>query len=601
MRVSTVDFFQRAMDNFSLQQSMINDTQSRISSGTRILSPADDPIGSMQTLNFRYESSKIDQFLRNIDSAASTLEYEDSILNSVTNTYHRLKELTVAAGNASLSNTDRAAIADEMSERLSELQSLANTRAANGDYIFAGYTLNHQPVQIDSNSNYIFQGDDGQRTMMLGESTIVAISDSGKDIFFNIPTNQVVGNALDGFVALTSPAGALVNSGTLSKLNVNDLILNNVPIPASINDNVSTTDASASAIAIVAAINSQFKLHGVEAIANPTSVNLGIYTPNVLTANQFTINGVAVLDNTGTEASLLDSVNALTSQTGVTATQPGGAGTAILLTAQDGRNVQLQTNGASTANFANFNLTAGALNEVMNATITLRDHHTITIGGATPGHAGFVRGSYPVVNNTGTGVISKPVIIDNIVNPAAKYSIVFNAGGTTYNIIDDSTNQPLTGFTNVSYISGQNIEFNGIRLNITGTPNAGDVFGVELKTLATQDVFTSLKNLINGISGVSLTSEQLSHDIGQGLDNLDFAESILMQVRAKIGARLNIVDSQKNFNSALQLIAQQNLSRVADLDYSQAITQLSQYTFTLEAAQQSFVKIQGLSLFYFLR
>ncbi len=602
MRVSTLDFFQQAMANFTQQQLNINNTQSQISSGNSILTPADDPIGAMQTLNYRVEVSKYDQFLSNVDSAQSSLEYEDAILAAVTSIYQRIKELTVQAGNAGLNNMDRSAIAAEMTERLAELQGLANTRAANGDYIFAGYTLNHQPVETDNQGNYIFQGDDGQRTMMLAESTLVAISDSGKNIFFSIPTDRVVGNSLNGYVSVTGAAGSLVTAGTLSKLNVNDLTLNNIPIPASMNDTVSTSDASASAISIAAAINSQTMLHGVEASVNPTSVNLGIYTPSTLTVNQFSINGVPVIDNVGTEASLLLSINTLTDQTGVTASQPGGAGTAILLAAADGRNVQLQTSGGSIATFANFNMTATALNEVMSSTVTLRCHHPMMIGGAFPSHAGLTRGTYNVVSNTGTGIISEPVIIGNVPNPSAKYSIVFNAGGTTFNIVDDSNpTQPLTGFANVPYVQGAAIQFNGISVNITGSPNSGDVFAIELETLATQDIFTSLTNLINGINGGTLNSEQLSYVIGLGLDNLSSAEDILMQTRAQVGARLNIVDSQKNFNNALQLIAQENLSNVADLDYSKAITELTQYTFTLEAAQKSFVKIQSLSLFNFLR
>lgn len=600
MRVSTLDFFQRSIDIFTQQQTLINNTQAKIASGKKILSPAEDPIGAMKTLSYRYEITKIDQFLKNVQTADSDLEYEDSILSSITNIYHRLKELAISAGNGSLSPGDRDAIATEMSERLLELQSLANTRAASGDYIFSGFNQNQQPVLTDSVGNYIYAGDNGQRSIMLGESTLVPVSDSGKEIFFNIPSERVVANAFNGYVSLVGTASALVNSGTLIPLGTNDLSINNVSIPAAVSDNISTTDSMASAIAIAFAINSQFALHGVEAVANPTSVNMGIYTPNTLAANQFSINGVAIIDTTGTESSLLTSVNAVSTLTGVTASQPGGAGTAIIFTANDGRNVQLQTNGTATASFANFDLTSGPLDQVQNGTVTLRDHHDIMIGGAFPQHAGLVRGTYPVVNNTGTGVMATPVIIDNVANVAGKFSIVFNAGGTTFNIIDDSTNLPLTGFSNVVFTSGQNIEFAGVRVNITGTPNAGDVFGVELQQLATEDIFNSLNNLINSIKG-ALSSEELSYQIGVGLDSLDFAEGVLLQTRAKVGARLNIVESQMSFNSALQLIAQQNLSKVEDLDYSQAITQLSQFTFALEAAQQSFIKIQSLSLFYFLR
>ena len=44
----------------------------------------------------------------------------------------------------------------------------------------------------------------------------------------------------------------------------------------------------------------------------------------------------------------------------------------------------------------------------------------------------------------------------------------------------------------------------------------------------------------------------------------------------------------------------QILSELQDLDYTEALTQLSQQQFTLEAAQRSFMAVSGLSLFKFL-
>lgn len=602
MRVSTLDFFQKVIDNFSAQRDLINNTQARISSGKRILTAADDPIGAMQSLSLHFESSKIEQFTKNLDMAGSTLQYEDSILDSVTKVYQRLKELAIEAGNASLSHTDRKAIAAEMTERLDELKSLANTRAANGDYIFSGYNVFQEPVAVNNAGQYYYRGDDGQRSVMIGESSFVGISDPGKDLFFNLSTNKLIANSVNGLVAITTPIGAQVPAGSLNALTSTDLILNQFAIGASVTDGISTTDSAASAIAIANAINAQYSLHGIKVSVDPNVVNLGVFTQNTVGVGELTINGISIIDTTGTDLSIISAINAQTNLTGVSAAQPGGVGTNIILTANDGRNVQLQTTGGATASFTNFNMTAGALNNVVKSTITLRDHHAISIAGSMPANAGLTPGMYNVSNNTGTGVISQGVIVDNLPDRQAKYSIVFNAGGTTFTVYNDADPaQPVTGMSNVPYIAGNNIEFEGIRLTITGQPNAGDVFGVECEPLAHQDIFTSIKELINSISLANSSSTQLSYDIGVGLENLDFAEVTLLQSRARLGARLNIIESHKAFNSALDLIAKQNLSKIEDLDYSEAITRLTQYTFTLEAAQQSFVKIQSLSLFYFIR
>lgn len=602
MRVSTVDLYRRTVDNLTIQQAAINDLQLKISAGKRIINASDDPIGATKASNLRYEISKFNQFIKNADTAKGLLEYEDSILDSVSHLYQRLRELAISAGNASLGRDDREAVATEMEERLNELQDLVNAKDANGDYLFSGYKSKVQTVIKAENGQFVFQGDEGKRNISLSNTTSLTILDSGKNIFFNIPTDRVNGESFNGVANTTGASGTLVNSGTLIPLASTDLLINNVAIPASEIDGISTTDAASSGIAMASAINSQIAEHGVHAVTNPTVCNLGIYTPNPITGSQFTINGVNVLDPTATETSLILSINAITEQTGVTATQPGGAGTAIVLTAADGRNIQLQTSGGATANFANFDLTAGALDQVMHSTVTLRSHEAFNIQGALPSHAGFTAGTYSPSVNSGSGIVTQPVIIDTIENVNESYSIIFNNPPTTFNVVADSDpTTPLVGFTNVTYVPGQNIDFNGIRVAISGSPNAGDIFGVDLSVKPTQDIFTTITTLITSIRGLGADPTRYSYEIGQGLNSINYSESRLIEARAEVGVRINIADSQKDFNDKLNVLTQSILSEVEDLDYTAAITKLTQNSFILQAAQQSFVKVQSLSIFNYLR
>ena len=70
--------------------------------------------------------------------------------------------------------------------------------------------------------------------------------------------------------------------------------------------------------------------------------------------------------------------------------------------------------------------------------------------------------------------------------------------------------------------------------------------------------------------------------------------------RARVGSRLNLVESQTEANDAFQLTATETLSNVQDLDYAEAATRLQAQAVGLEAAQQSYIKIQDLSLFKYL-
>ena len=64
--------------------------------------------------------------------------------------------------------------------------------------------------------------------------------------------------------------------------------------------------------------------------------------------------------------------------------------------------------------------------------------------------------------------------------------------------------------------------------------------------------------------------------------------------------RLNRIDSLRESNDAFTLQLQETLSEVRDLDVTEAISRLNLQLVALQAAQQSYVRIQGLSLFNFL-
>lgn len=85
------------------------------------------------------------------------------------------------------------------------------------------------------------------------------------------------------------------------------------------------------------------------------------------------------------------------------------------------------------------------------------------------------------------------------------------------------------------------------------------------------------------------------------LADLDTAIDRISTLRAKIGARINAVDEQVRTNESFELAIQRVRSDIEDLDYAEAISLFNQQLTALQASQQSFVRIQDLSLFNFLR
>ncbi len=139
MRISTA-YPQRFNTNSMFeQQSKLNETQLKISSGKQYLSPAENPSAAAYSLGFKQSIGEATQHQDNIAAASQRLGLEETTLASVIETIQRLQELGLQgvsdSGNSVIA---RNAIAAEFEQLNDHLISLANTRNANGEYLFAG-------------------------------------------------------------------------------------------------------------------------------------------------------------------------------------------------------------------------------------------------------------------------------------------------------------------------------------------------------------------------------------------------------------------------------------------------------------------------------
>ncbi len=105
-------------------------------------------------------------------------------------------------------------------------------------------------------------------------------------------------------------------------------------------------------------------------------------------------------------------------------------------------------------------------------------------------------------------------------------------------------------------------------------------------------LFDTVKNFATELRAGSPTLETL-----QGLDD---ALTQVSTIRSDVGARMNALDRQKTTNQDFIINNQTALSQIEDLDYASAITTLNAQQTSLQAAQQSYAKVQGMSLFKYL-
>ena len=186
MRISTMQQFNTGVRSILNNQESTTRTQEQISTGRRVLTPADDPIASTRILQLQQDISLREQYQKNVTAARNRQNLEEAILTSVTDNIQRVRELTVQAGNGSQTFDDRTAIAAEIDQRLKAIIDLMNTKDASNTYIFAGFKGETLPFETRPGGGVIFQGDDGERSLEIGSSTSVQTNDSGKKIFVDI-------------------------------------------------------------------------------------------------------------------------------------------------------------------------------------------------------------------------------------------------------------------------------------------------------------------------------------------------------------------------------------------------------------------------------
>ncbi|AZZ93330.1 flagellar hook-associated protein 3 [Hahella sp. KA22] len=186
MRISTQQLFNRGLDNILDVTGQLQKTQLQISSGRRVLTPADDPVASTRILQINQQLSLIDQYKSNINLAENRLSLEDGLLGGVSEVIQRLRELTVQAGDGSQNADDKTFIAAEVRQRLSQLVGMLNTKDPSGEYIFAGFQGKQEPFQLNAAGSYKYVGDEGRRFMQIDANVSVAAGDNGKEVFVNI-------------------------------------------------------------------------------------------------------------------------------------------------------------------------------------------------------------------------------------------------------------------------------------------------------------------------------------------------------------------------------------------------------------------------------
>lgn len=190
LRVTSNMMNSQLLLNLNRNARTMNDTQLQLSSGRKINKPSDDPVGITYSLRYRAELSSNEQYTKNVDSALSWLDYNDTVLGHTGDVVQKIRELSVQAATGTNPQSALDSINEEVMQLKEQLVDIANS-TLNGKYIFNGEQYSTKPYDFAKGADGTYDvskpvtTDPGQIQFIVGEGVRMPISMTGNDVFGN--------------------------------------------------------------------------------------------------------------------------------------------------------------------------------------------------------------------------------------------------------------------------------------------------------------------------------------------------------------------------------------------------------------------------------
>jgi flagellin len=159
-----------AQRNLTTSGNQLATSLQRLSSGLRINSAKDDAAGLAISDRMTTQITGLNQAARNANDGISLAQTTEGALQEVTNNLQRIRELAVQSANATNSDSDRAALDQEVQQRIEEITRIAAQTSFNGRKVLDG-TFGGATFQVGANVG---------ETISLSLTSSVKAADIGK-------------------------------------------------------------------------------------------------------------------------------------------------------------------------------------------------------------------------------------------------------------------------------------------------------------------------------------------------------------------------------------------------------------------------------------
>lgn len=295
-----------AQTSLNKTSNSLNDSLSKLSSGLRINSAADDASGMSIADSLRSQANSLSQAISNANDGVSIAQIADGAMDEQISILDTIKTKATQAAQDGQSTSSRKALQSDIASLLTELDNIASTTSYNGKSLLSGNFTNSE-FQIGAYANQTI-------SMSIGATSSDKI---GQTRFETSEMGTATGTVTMTF---SSASGA-------------DIKLSSVII---------STSAGTGVGALANEINKSTDTTGVSASWSLTQTGSAAVASGTIT--NLTINGVTIassldVQDNDSSGTLVDAINQYSATTGVSASINSEG--ALELTSSDGRGIEV--------------------------------------------------------------------------------------------------------------------------------------------------------------------------------------------------------------------------------------------------------------------
>jgi flagellar hook-associated protein 3 len=187
----------------------MNQANQKITTGKKINTLSDDPVGLGHLLDLKSSLSTFVQYQRNITTGQRWLDFGSQSLDRVLEMAATTRSLdTLNEGTINQQEADLAA--EQVRQMLIEMKDLANMKV-DGNYIFAGTRTDTKPFTLDSETNptyMTYSGNADTFSVKTGDDTTIKVGHDGDSVF---GSTTVTIDTSNNMIDFTENGGAEIN------------------------------------------------------------------------------------------------------------------------------------------------------------------------------------------------------------------------------------------------------------------------------------------------------------------------------------------------------------------------------------------------------